>query len=153
MLRIIAAAGALSLLAAAAPRLPGAQGAVTGFVAVERGGGATLVGRGGRVWRVDDGAALARWAGRAVSLAGRLKGRRFLSVESVVAVGMAPRAARAFLRRPRPRRGFLRPLRTALLPLRLLVRTGAVAARACRAAGRLARGSRSGRRANNYPAH
>ena len=143
MLRSVAALTAvwLALLAWSAPRLPGAQGAVTGFVAAERGGGAVVVGRGGRVWRVDDREAVAPWAGRAVSLAGTLKGRRFVSVESVVEVGMSPRAARTLLRESRPRRrGFLRPLRTVLLPLRLLVRTGGLAVRACRAAGRRARG-------------
>lgn len=152
MLRTVAAAGALSLLVLAAPRLQGAQGAVTGFVANGPGGEVSVVGRGGRVWRVADREALAPWAGRAVSLAGKLKGRRFVSVDSVVEVGMARRAERAFLRRPPRRRGLRWPLRAALLPLRLLVRTGTAAARACRAAGRLTRGSRSGRRANNYPA-
>lgn len=130
----------LSLLVLAAPRLPGAQGAVTGFVAAAPGGQAVVVGRG-RVWRVDDREAVAPWAGRAVSLAGQLRGGRFVSVESVVEVGMSPRAARTLLRESRRRRrGFLRPLQTALLPLRLLVRTGGLAVRACRAAGRLARG-------------
>ena len=152
MLRIFAAAGAIALFALAAPRLPGAQGAVTGFVANGPGGETVVVGRGGRVWRVADRAALAPWAGRAVSLAGKLRGRRFVSVDSVVEVGMARRAERAFLRRPQRRSGFRWPLRAAMLPLRLLVRTGTVAARACRAAGRLTRGSRRARQVNNYRA-
>lgn len=158
MLRMrIPAAAALSLLLLAAPRLPGAEGAVTGFVAAEPGGGAVVVGRGGRVWRVEEAEALAPWAGRAVSLAGELKGRRFVSVDSVVEVGMSPRAARTLLRESRRggRRGgpgFLRPARLARLPLRMLVRTGGAAVRACRAAGRLARGRPSWRRANSYRA-
>ena len=94
----------LALLLALAPALGRARpGAVTGFVSdrgcakrpssacakkcIDAGSEAVLVDRGGRIWSVDDRAAIVPFAGQVVSVSGELRGRRFVRVNDVVRIG------------------------------------------------------------------
>lgn len=156
-------AGALGALLLLGPApVPASGGAVTGFVAGEAcarsgsglacaarpvadGSPAVVVTPAGRVFEVADQPAIAPFAGRAVSIGGEIRGRRFVSVDSVVEVGIGLRGASrgtAFLTSParqRPlgrRRGFCLCAAT-VRTLRLALRVGSLPVRA--AAGLLAR--------------